>query len=128
MSNAYTSRLIPEPTLYTSPDVTEEVYVFALDKQNSPRTTNIVEYFYFIDMQGIPVAATAGEILIQGSSDNGVTYQDFQEGLFEASTSLSPSRLKTSGIGKCTHCKITLNGVVTAGVSFTMLFNQITGV
>lgn len=128
MSNAYTSRLVPETIIYTSDSLADGNYDFPLDNTIKPRTTNIIDYFYCVDASGVPIVATAGTVTIQGSSDGGKTWQDFIEGSFNAADAISPSRVKTNGVGVATHCRVTLSGVSASGaVGFTLMFTQIAG-
>lgn len=130
MGNPYTARLVPQAHYIDGTSIANGVYDFSLDVDRNPRETNIFEYFYFVDSDGDVVPATAGTVVIQGSPDGGKTYQDFRDNSFAASSALSPSRAKPSGIGKTTHVRITLSGTVVApnAVGFSTLLNQIAGV
>lgn len=125
MAGAYTSRLVPESFSLSSNSIADGNYDFILSNDSDPRPNNVVEYFYFINASGQPVAATAGTVTILASSDDGVTFQSLVNNSFEASAALTEDRTKPSGRGRATHIRIKLSGVTASGATgFKSLLTQ----
>lgn len=123
--SSFTARLVPNHFKLESASIVDANYDFPLSNDFSPRSTNIVEYFYFVDIAGTVAPATAGNVAIVGSPDGGITWQTLNDASFNAAASELPTRVKPSGRGRVTHLRITLSGVVAAGaVGFSSLLTQ----
>lgn len=121
----FTKRLVPEQFEILSASIADNDYVFPLSDDTAPRSTNILEYFYFVDNTGDIVVATAGTIKVLASPDNNATYQTLHDSAFDAVDATLPSRTKPSGRGRATHIKFTLAGIVATGaVGFKTLLTQ----
>lgn len=109
----------------TSDSVADGDYIFtSVDKidEHGPRN-NVIDYFYFVDAQGDPIAATGGTVTITFSPEADL-YQTIVEGAFDASAALEESRTKPNGYGKVQKVKITLAGVTGPAVGFRSLLTQ----
>jgi len=90
---------------------------------HAPRN-NIVEYFYFIDMNGELIEATAGNVDITMAADSPI-FNTLHDGSFKAKNAAYPDRTKPSGYGMASKVRITLSGIAGSGiVGFSFLVTQ----
>jgi hypothetical protein len=102
------SRIIETPI--SSDSVTGE-QAFSLN-EHAPRN-NLMDYFYFVDAEGILVAAVAGQIEILFSPVEGI-FQSVPNGMFAANEATSINWQKPNGFGKAIAVKIKLTDIVGA--------------
>ena len=123
--SAYTSRLVPQSFDIEHDSIVNGNYDFPLSDEKNPSPVNILEYFYFVDVGGNIIEATAGTVTVLCSPDNGDTYQTLNNNVFDATDATLESRTKPSGRGKATHLRIVLSGIVAAGaVGFSTYLTQ----
>lgn len=121
MSNTQYIRLVEtslEANSVADGDYIIESNIDALGPRN-----NIIDYFYFVDGAGDPIAATGGTVVITLSPANDV-YQTIPEGSFNAVDALTESRTKPNGFGKVSKVKVTLLGITGPPVGFKGLLSQ----
>lgn len=125
MAGAYTSRLVPESFEIVSDSIADGNYDYPLSDDRNPRPNNILEYFYFVDANGVPVVATAGDVTVVASPDSAVTFHTLANGTFKAVDCLAPERTKPSGRGRATHVRVALSGITAAGATgFKFMLSQ----
>ena len=88
----------------------------------APRN-NLVDYFYFVDAEGAPVAATAGTVTVTLSPLLPL-YQNIADGTFDATTATDGNWLKPNGFGKAVSVRITLSGIAGPPVGFRAHITQ----
>lgn len=118
-SSAGNTRLVE--TLLTSDSVADSSYTFELNG-GAPRN-NLLEYFYFVDGSGDPVAATGGTVDITFSPILPL-YQDITNGSFLAAIALDSDWPKPNGYGKAVSIRINLTGITGPPTGFRALMTQ----
>ena len=116
--NAASSNTVETPISSTS--VADGDQFFPLN-EHAPRA-NILEHFVFIDGNGDKIMATAGIVMVEMSSGEGV-YHSLHDGSFSAVDAEDRHRRKPSGFGKAESLKVSLSGIVGAS-GFRCLVTQ----
>ena len=134
MAKRYEFALHPTSNLLEASSIADGNYDFKLGGGGvtgyvaSP-LNNLVNYFYFVDISGNPIAATSGTVDITGSPDGGKTWLTMRNGSFDAAMALNTDLNRPNGISQITHARITLTSIVGAGiVGFTSEFIQTQGI
>ena len=134
MSKRYEFALHPTSTLLEASSIADGTYDFELGpggviNHTNSGLSNLVNYFYFVDVSGNPVAASAGTVDITCSPDGKKTWLTMRSGSFDASMALNTDLNRPNGISQITHARVTLTSIAGAGiVGFTGEFIQTQGI
>ena len=88
----------------------------------SPRN-NFLDYFYFVDAEGLTVAATAGTVTLELSPVAGI-WHEVADGTFNAITALDSDFVKPNGFGKALAARFTFVGITGDPTGFRSLLTQ----
>lgn len=84
---------------------------------------NVIEYFYFVDVNGDQVEATGGSVEIQFSSGANI-FQTIDQGSFTVENARLGSRGKSNGYGRVEVVRVIITGTVLGATGFRALFTQ----
>lgn len=89
---------------------------------SSPRN-NLLDYFFFCDSSGSPIAATSGTVTVHLSPTAGI-WHEIADGTFDASTALATNWVKPNGYGKAVRLRLTFDLLEGPIVGFKALITQ----